>query len=122
MPRSPKRRWLLRLAAAGDLAGTAQVIVIVDLHPVHGPDRRDGDLAATVGELLVAVLVVQAGIAAPGRLQRAGQRGGGTRPDERRADVLAVSPRGVHLLRDPGEQPGAVDDDLHLLGCQGLDV
>src|SRR5215471_2304229 len=94
-----------RLAAGSDLPGPAEVGVVVDLDPVDNPDRRHTDLPAPVGELLVAVLVVQAGIAPPGGLQRVRERAGGAGLDQGGADVLAVRGRGVHLLGDPRQQP-----------------
>src|SRR5207344_1236034 len=78
-----------RLAAGSDLPGPAQIGVVVDLHPVdRRPDRRRGDLPATVGQLLIAVLVVQAGVAPPGDLQRVGERPGGAGLDQGGPDVL----------------------------------
>src|SRR5207344_1266135 len=85
LPRAPP----VRLAAGSDLPGPAQIGVVVDLHPVdRRPDRRRGDLPATVGQLLIAVLVVQAGVAPPGDLQRVGERPGGAGLDQGGPDVL----------------------------------
>src|SRR6185437_12909406 len=88
--------------AGRDLAGAAEVVVVVDLYPLDLADGRHPDEGAAVGEFLVAVLVVQRGVPAPGRLEGVGERGRGGRVDERGADVLAVRLRGVHQLGDPG--------------------
>ena len=96
--------------------------MVVDLHPVDLADGSDPDLSAPVGELLVAVLVVQRGVPAPGRLQRLGQRRRGLRADERGPDVLAVRQRGIHQLGDPGEPAVRAGDHLHLLVGETLDV
>src|SRR5438034_11698150 len=93
-------------AAGPDLPGPAQVIVVVHLDPVDGTDRCDRDLAATVGQFLVAVLVVQPWIALPGGLQRIGQRRRGTGLDQRGPDVLAVGERRVHPLRSEERRVG----------------
>src|ERR1700683_764975 len=82
-----------RSAAGGYLPGPAEILVVVDLHPVDLADGRDRDRAPPVGQFLEAVLVVERGIAAPGGLERRRQRFRGGRVDERRADVLAVGSR-----------------------------
>src|SRR5438552_3843336 len=98
-----------RLAVGGDLPGPTQVSVVVDLDPVDRvADRRRRDPAAPVGEFLIAVLVVPAGVAPPGGLQRVGERPGGRGLDEGGADVLAVRARRVHLLGDVLQQAALV--------------
>ena len=49
------------------LPGSLEILVRVDLDPLDLADLGDADLEATVGELLVAVLVVELRVA-PGRL------------------------------------------------------
>src|SRR6202034_3429214 len=110
------------LTVTGNLPRPAQVSVVVDFHPVDHADRHRSDLPAPVREFLVAVLVIEPGVAAPRCLECVSQRHRGRGLDERRADVLAVGLRRVHLLRDPAQQSPGVEDHLHLLVGQRLDV
>src|SRR5215472_11938365 len=71
------------LAASGDLPGPLQILVVVDLYPVHDADRRGEHRAAAPGELSEPVFVVQAGIAPPGGFERAGEPGRGRGLDQR---------------------------------------
>ena len=81
---------------------------------------QSADPAARLRVPLVAVLVIQVGVAFPGRLKRVGQRRDRGALDEAGADVLPVRRRRVHQLCDAGERLGVVDLHLHLLVCQGL--
>ena len=75
--------------------------------PRQRPDRGDPHrCAAGVDQLLVAVLVVEVGVALEGGLQGVGQRIGRTGLDQGRADVLAVRLGGVHQLGDPAHPAG----------------
>src|SRR5260221_12217580 len=110
------------LAAAGDLPGPRQVGVVIHLDPFHGADRRGQDRAATLGELGEPVLVVPVRVAPPGGLQAVGEGDRSGRLDQRDAHVLAVRVSRVHHLGDLHEHPLGVQDDLHLLFGERLDV
>src|SRR5438094_554988 len=75
-----------------------------------------------VDVLLVAVLVVQAGVPPPRRLEGSGQGLRRRGLDQRDADVLAGGRRRVQLLVDPGQRAVGVQLDLHLLVRELLDV
>src|ERR1019366_117309 len=97
-------------------------MVVVNFYPVDSTDRGDRDMTPPVGELLVAIFVVQAGIAPPGRFQSVRKRCSSSRGDQRRADVLALRLRRIDLLIDSGQQPAGAEDYLHLLVGELLDV
>lgn len=89
--------------------------MVVDLDPGHLADRLHVDPQAAVDHLLVAVLVVQLGVALVGGAQRVGEVGGGGGVDHGEADVLAGRLGRLHQLGDAPHAGGRVDDDLHLL-------
>src|SRR3712207_8988563 len=70
---------------------------------------------AAVDELLVAVLVVQVGVAPPGGLQRRGQRFGRGRLDQGHADVLAVGGLGRHELGRSEEHTSELQSRQYLV-------
>jgi hypothetical protein len=96
--------------------------VRVHLDPVHRSDRRRADVAAALRELLKAVLVVERGIPLPGRLERVRERSGGASLDQRDADVLSGRSREGRFLADLRDGAVVREDDLHLLGSEGLHV
>ena len=67
--------------------------MVVDLDPLDVADGGHVDREAAVDELLVAVLVVEVGVALEGGLQRVGELVGGLGLDEGDADVLAGARR-----------------------------
>ncbi len=78
------------------------------------------DAPAAVGVLLEAVLVVEARIAAPRRLERVGEWRGGGGLDQRHADVLALRSRGIERLVDPVHVAVGGEMELHLLLAERL--
>ena len=97
--------------------------VVVDLGPLDRADRRDADVAAAVGVLLEAVLVVELRVALERRLQRVGER----RPPP---PARSASGRCTRPARSPGSsallmrvmRPVRRDVHLHLLLAERLDV
>src|SRR4029453_122972 len=101
--------------AACDLPGSGEILVVVDLHPFDIADGNRCDRTATVDERLKAVLVEQIWVTLPGALERPTQMTAGGGVDEGRADVRGVSKRRHQELADPGDPPGGVDREFHLL-------
>src|SRR4029453_16626383 len=99
-PRSPTVWWRYGLAAARDLPSPGQIGVVVALPPLDLPNSGHSNLTPPIDELLITVLIVQFGVAPPGRLERIGQGRRGGRLDQRGADVLAVRLRRIQPLVD----------------------
>src|SRR6266566_3664844 len=109
-------------APGRDLTRPAQVVVVVDLDPLHRTYWCHRDSPAAISEFLVAILVEQPRITPPRCLESVRERRGRRRLDERDADVLRVRAHRIHLLGDPRQQTTAIQRHLHFLIAKRLNV
>ena len=78
--------------------------MVVDLDPVDLPDGGHVDGEAAVDQFLVAVLVVQVGVALEGRLERVGQFRGRLALDDGEVSTFQIDPIALGLAPAIGEE------------------